>query len=186
MSQELGNQFAPTYEHILPPYELEADSVVNDAGDLSRYSVAPGSLASTSSLSVQQISLEQFAQISTSSSTAVMANPQQQNEPNEGKVVEKNQHVSYHIVCHTYCTYKSRNPLQTETYAQRRARFTRTAHILSRSGLLEVTLQTAQLLRKNHALQKEMTILKQQTQAFVEEVLDNPQNRWLKERFDKK
>eukprot|EP00095_Tigriopus_kingsejongensis_P008678 maker-scaffold72_size415059-snap-gene-3.17 protein:Tk08678 transcript:maker-scaffold72_size415059-snap-gene-3.17-mRNA-1 annotation:"uncharacterized serine-rich isoform x2" len=61
----------------------------------------------------------------------------------------------------------------------RRARYERTAAILSRSGLLDITMKTAELMQKNRDLNKELFKLKQDTNHFVENVLSNPANRNL-------
>merc|ERR1712020_419417 len=69
---------------------------------------------------------------------------------------------------------------------EKQERLTRTAQVLSESGLLDVTLQTADLLRKNQELQKDIDKLKEETQAFVESVLRNPENRWLRDIYEKR
>ena len=62
---------------------------------------------------------------------------------------------------------------------ERRARFERTAAILSRSGLMDVTMRTADLLRKNQQLGRDLAALKRETQTFVNSVLANPENAHL-------
>jgi len=52
--------------------------------------------------------------------------------------------------------------------------------MLNRSGLLDVTMRTAELMRKNAQLAKELADLKTQAEAFVEDVLNNPENAHLK------
>lgn len=53
--------------------------------------------------------------------------------------------------------------------------------ILSKSGLLEITMKTAELMRQNQQLNKELKQLKKETQDFVQSVLSNPENAKLKE-----
>ncbi|XP_066989556.1 uncharacterized protein Cipc isoform X2 [Macrobrachium rosenbergii] len=64
-----------------------------------------------------------------------------------------------------------------ESYESRRKRFLRTAEALRHSGLLDITMKTAQLLRKNQELQKEIENLQKETRSFVLSVLTNPENR---------
>lgn len=52
---------------------------------------------------------------------------------------------------------------------------------LRQSGLLDVTMKTAELLRKNHDLQREIEDLQRQTKNFVLSVLSNPENRHILE-----
>lgn len=68
-----------------------------------------------------------------------------------------------------------------ESYISRRKRFLRTAEALRQSGLLGVTMKTAELLRKNHDLQREIEDLQRQTKNFVLSVLSNPENRHILE-----
>ncbi len=66
---------------------------------------------------------------------------------------------------------------------ERRARFSRTADILARSGLLDVTMRTAELMRRNEQLARDLAQLRRDADAFVRDVLSNPENahlvRWL-------
>ncbi|XP_068224332.1 uncharacterized protein Cipc [Palaemon carinicauda] len=64
-----------------------------------------------------------------------------------------------------------------ESYEHRRKRFLRTAEALRHSGLLDITMKTAELLRKNQDLQKEIENLQKETRSFVLSVLTNPENR---------
>ncbi|XP_076051983.1 uncharacterized protein LOC143031698 [Oratosquilla oratoria] len=66
-----------------------------------------------------------------------------------------------------------------ESYASRRRRFLRTAEVLRESGLLGITMKTAELLRKNQELQREIEQLQAETRKFVVSVLSNPENRPL-------
>lgn len=47
---------------------------------------------------------------------------------------------------------------------------------LRQSGLLDITMKTADLLRKNQELQREIEDLQRQTKKFVLSVLSNPEN----------
>ncbi|KAG0722713.1 CLOCK-interacting pacemaker [Chionoecetes opilio] len=64
-----------------------------------------------------------------------------------------------------------------ESYTSRKKRFMRTAEALRQSGLLDITMKTADLLRKNQELQREIEDLQRQTKKFVRSVLSNPENR---------
>ncbi|KAK4295337.1 hypothetical protein Pmani_032093 [Petrolisthes manimaculis] len=66
-----------------------------------------------------------------------------------------------------------------ESYESRRKRFLRTAEALRQSGLLNITMKTADLLRKNQELQREIENLQQETKTFVLSVLSNPENRHI-------
>jgi sugar diacid utilization regulator len=50
--------------------------------------------------------------------------------------------------------------------------------------MLEVTMRTAELMRKNAQLAKELAQLRQQAEAFVEDVLSNPENAHLRRMRD--
>lgn len=58
-------------------------------------------------------------------------------------------------------------------------RYARTKYFLSKTGLLGIADTTKELLKKNKQLQKDLDGFKQQTEAFVESVLLNPQNAGL-------
>ncbi|XP_045611018.1 uncharacterized protein Cipc isoform X2 [Procambarus clarkii] len=66
-----------------------------------------------------------------------------------------------------------------ESCASRRRRFMRTAEALRQSGLLDITMKTAELLRKNQKLQREIENLQKETRSFVLSVLSNPENRHI-------
>ncbi len=63
----------------------------------------------------------------------------------------------------------------------RRARFTRTADILARSGLLDITMRTAELIRKNQHLNTQLIQLRKDADDFVRSVLSNPENKHFAE-----
>ena len=59
---------------------------------------------------------------------------------------------------------------------EKRARFERTADILAKSGLLDITMKTADLIRKNQQAQSELVQLKAEIEQFTKSVLANPEN----------
>ena len=66
----------------------------------------------------------------------------------------------------------------------RHQRFQKTAALLKNSGLFEVTVRTARLLRANQLLQKELEQLKTETSAFLQDVLNNPENAKIVQMMD--
>lgn len=63
-------------------------------------------------------------------------------------------------------------------------RFIKTADALQKSGLMDVTMKTAELLKRNNELKKEIANLHEETVAFIVDVLNNPENREAKARFE--
>jgi len=59
---------------------------------------------------------------------------------------------------------------------EKRARFERTADMLARSGLLDITMKTAELLRSNQQARQDLVNLKMEINQFMESVLSNPEN----------
>jgi len=59
---------------------------------------------------------------------------------------------------------------------EKRARFERTADMLARSGLLDITMKTAELLRSNQQARQDLINLKIEINQFMESVLANPEN----------
>jgi hypothetical protein len=59
---------------------------------------------------------------------------------------------------------------------EKRARFERTADILAKSGLLDITMKTADLIRKNQQAQSELVQLKAEIEQFTKSVISNPEN----------
>ncbi|XP_023319915.1 uncharacterized protein LOC111695017 [Eurytemora carolleeae] len=59
---------------------------------------------------------------------------------------------------------------------EKRARFERTQDILEKSGLLEITKNTALLIKSNQQAHIELQQLNQEVQEFVRSVLSNPEN----------
>jgi hypothetical protein len=58
-------------------------------------------------------------------------------------------------------------------------RFARTKDLLSKSGMLGITLKTADLLKRNNQFQTDLRSLKEETNAFVDSVMANPENQSL-------
>lgn len=59
-------------------------------------------------------------------------------------------------------------------------RFHNTLVVLHRSGLLEITLKTKELIRQNQATQVELDQLKEQTQLFIEATKSRAPEAWAK------
>eukprot|EP00090_Calanus_glacialis_P001067 TRINITY_DN10761_c0_g1_i1.p1 TRINITY_DN10761_c0_g1~~TRINITY_DN10761_c0_g1_i1.p1 ORF type:complete len:143 (-),score=36.02 TRINITY_DN10761_c0_g1_i1:123-551(-) len=59
---------------------------------------------------------------------------------------------------------------------EKRARFERTADMLAKSGLLDITMKTADLIRSNQQAQNELIQLKAEIEQFTKSVLANPEN----------
>ncbi|XP_062588963.1 uncharacterized protein LOC134250627 isoform X1 [Saccostrea cucullata] len=55
-------------------------------------------------------------------------------------------------------------------------RYKRTQEALQSSGLLDVTMKTAELMKRNRQLQKDIRDFKQETVEFLKTVLQNPEN----------
>lgn len=67
----------------------------------------------------------------------------------------------------------------SESYEEKKQRYLKTAAALRQSGLLDITMKTADLLRKNQELQKSIEALQNETRNFVTSVLSNKENRPL-------
>ena len=59
---------------------------------------------------------------------------------------------------------------------EKRARFERTADMLAKSGLLDITMKTAELIRSNQQAKNDLMKLKVEIDEFVQKVLSNPEN----------
>lgn len=59
---------------------------------------------------------------------------------------------------------------------EKRAKFERTADMLAKSGLLDITMKTAELLRSNQQARQDLVQLKVEIDEFMESVLANPEN----------
>ena len=62
----------------------------------------------------------------------------------------------------------------------RKKRFNRTRDALESSGLMGITMKTADLLKKNESLEKEILKLKRETESLLQAILLNPGNEHLK------
>ncbi len=58
-------------------------------------------------------------------------------------------------------------------------RLLRTTEILKESGLYDVAVRTAALIRQNQQSRKELEELKEETKLFLRDVLNNPENRQI-------
>lgn len=50
---------------------------------------------------------------------------------------------------------------------------------------MDIAIKTVKLMRRNQILQKKLSQLQSETQAFIQSVLDNPENQAIKEQFGK-
>ncbi|XP_045180180.2 uncharacterized protein LOC123539592 [Mercenaria mercenaria] len=62
-------------------------------------------------------------------------------------------------------------------------RYNQTALALQQSGLMKTTIKTAELLRKSRLLQQELSKLRKETAVFVHMVLNNPENKHIKDMY---
>lgn len=80
------------------------------------------------------------------------------------------------------CSPSSTSVVSTNNVtSQKKERYKRTADALQGSGLMDVTMKTAELLKKNRALQKEIEQFKKESALFLEKVLNNPENADLRD-----
>ncbi|XP_006864837.1 PREDICTED: uncharacterized protein KIAA1737 homolog [Chrysochloris asiatica] len=70
--------------------------------------------------------------------------------------------------------------LFTEQRQSKHRRFQNTLVVLHKSGLLEITLKTKELIRQNQATQVELDQLKEQTQLFIEATKSRAPQAWAK------
>merc|ERR1719356_2233136 len=68
---------------------------------------------------------------------------------------------------------------------EKTARFERTADMLAKSGLLEITMKTADLIRSNQQAQRELEQLKVEVDEFTKSVLSNPENQDMARRQER-
>ncbi|XP_053457773.1 CLOCK-interacting pacemaker [Nycticebus coucang] len=68
----------------------------------------------------------------------------------------------------------------SEQRQSRHRRFQNTLVVLHKSGLLEITLKTKELIRQNQATQVELDQLKEQTQLFIEATRSRAPQAWAK------
>ncbi|KAL0601944.1 CLOCK-interacting pacemaker [Plecturocebus cupreus] len=68
----------------------------------------------------------------------------------------------------------------SEQRQSKHRRFQNTLVVLHKSGLLEITLKTKELIRQNQATQVELDQLKEQTQLFIEAIKSRAPQAWAK------
>ncbi|KAI5232321.1 CLOCK-interacting pacemaker [Manis pentadactyla] len=68
----------------------------------------------------------------------------------------------------------------SEQRQSKHRRFQNTLVVLHKSGLLEITLKTKELIRQNQAMQVELDQLKEQTQLFIEAAQSRAPQAWAK------
>lgn len=73
--------------------------------------------------------------------------------------------------------------LNSKSSNLKRKRYKKTADALQGSGLMDITVKTAELIQKNSKLQKDINQLKREAAQFCESVLQNPENRVLREKL---
>jgi hypothetical protein len=66
-----------------------------------------------------------------------------------------------------------------EETANSNQRLLRTTEMLKESGLYDVAVRTAALIRQNQQSRKELEELKEETKLFLRDVLNNPENRQI-------
>merc|ERR1711974_33394 len=79
-------------------------------------------------------------------------------------------------------------PSQVDSFHQvrdseRYKRYKRTEQILREAGMYNITMQTQELEKKNALLQLEIEQFNRDVSAFVQDVLKNPQNKWLRDKI---
>jgi len=62
-------------------------------------------------------------------------------------------------------------------------RYNKTADALKRSGLMDVTMKTAELLQRNRSLQKQIHDLNKESLSFMTDVLQNPENEGIRDKI---
>lgn len=69
--------------------------------------------------------------------------------------------------------------------SDKKIRFLRTASALQRSGLMEITIKTADILKQNRIVNREIERLHQDTLKFLQSVIKNPENKTFQETITK-
>ncbi len=79
--------------------------------------------------------------------------------------------------------YSRLNPLPDAARGnnkERKYRFLKTREALENSGLMGVTIKTANLVKNNEILEKKLAELKRDTQKLLKAIQQNPENKcWL-------
>lgn len=86
-------------------------------------------------------------------------------------------------VCSSEVTAKRSAPWDNAVPDMKKYRYNQTAMALQQSGLMKTTIKTAELLRKSRLLQEELRKLRRETAFLVQSVLNNPENKHLKELY---
>ena len=70
--------------------------------------------------------------------------------------------------------------------SETRKRYKRTEQILREAGMYDIAMQTRELEKKNKELQAEIDQLNRDANTFLQGVLKNPQNKWLRDKMMQK
>ncbi|KAH3711750.1 hypothetical protein DPMN_071424 [Dreissena polymorpha] len=95
-------------------------------------------------------------------------------------------HTNRTQVCSSEVTAKScsrSTPWDNTVPDMKKYRYNQTAMALQQSGLMKTTIKTAELLRKSRLLQEELRKLRRETAFLVQSVLNNPENKHIKELY---
>lgn len=90
-----------------------------------------------------------------------------------------------HQSCLNLNLTEPRTGRDSETAIHNQQRLIRTTKMLKESGLYDVAVRTAALIRQNQQSLKELEELKKETKIFMEGVLNNPENLKLKQVLNK-
>ena len=74
------------------------------------------------------------------------------------------------------CRQQQQPPID-EAAARNHLRLLRTTEMLKESGVYDVAVQTAALIRQNQQSRKELEELREETKIFLKDVLNNPENK---------
>jgi hypothetical protein len=78
-------------------------------------------------------------------------------------------------------TDKNEKWSREEILEQQRQQNERLLLLRRREGLLDITVRTVNLVRRNQQLQNRLAALQAETRAFIRSVLDNPENQEIRE-----
>ena len=67
--------------------------------------------------------------------------------------------------------------------SETRKRYKRTEQILQEAGMYDIAMQTRELEKKNKELQAEIDQFNRDANTFLQGVLKNPQNKWLRDKM---
>ncbi|KAI9563338.1 putative uncharacterized serine-rich protein [Daphnia sinensis] len=71
-----------------------------------------------------------------------------------------------------------------DTFPHNKQRLLRTTEMLKESGLYDVAVRTAALIRENQQSHKDLENLKEETKLFLKDVLNNPENKKISQIFN--